>query len=286
MEAGPVPWRYARAQLPVLGSFVRLVASGWRRPGLRPEIPGRPLSRVVSPRASEHLRAYCEHVGAEHQEGEVPPHLFPHWCFPLTGRLVSDLPYRMLSAVNAGCDVRVRRPIPAGERLEVEGWLVSVDEGERRILVKQRFLTSTSSAPGALEADVTLLVPRRGPKGEGRPKAPERVPDLATVVGYIEANARAGLDFAKLTGDFNPLHWSPRYARAFGFPNTILHGFSTAARAWAALEARSGRPLERFTCRFPRPVVLPASLGVFARGREVWVGEAPGDEARLVGSFA
>ena len=57
------------------------------------------------------------------------------------------------------------------------------------------------------------------------------MPADAKEIAFYRLKADAGLDFAKLTGDFNPVHWVPAYARALGFPNTILHGFGTLARA-------------------------------------------------------
>ena len=35
--------------------------------------------------------------------------------------------------------------------------------------------------------------------------------------------------FAKLTGDFNPMHTSDEFARERGFPNRLAHGLLTAA---------------------------------------------------------
>ena len=47
--------------------------------------------------------------------------------------------------------------------------------------------------------------------------------------------SRAGLEFAFLTGDFNPVHWVRRYARAAGFASPILHGFAMMARTMESL---------------------------------------------------
>ena len=37
--------------------------------------------------------------------------------------------------------------------------------------------------------------------------------------------------------------------------------------------------------RFTRPLVLPARVGLYVRGDEVYVGTAPGGPANLVGTF-
>ena len=115
------------------------------------------------------------------------------------------------------------------------------------------------------------------------------MPVDAREIAFFKLRPDAGLDFAKLTGDFNPVHWVPRWARAFGFRNVILHGFGTMARAIEALNrglfAGDVNALAEIDVRFTRPLVLPARVGVYVRDNQVWVGDAPGGPAYLEGSF-
>ena len=105
---------------------------------------------------------------------------------------------------------------------------------------------------------------------------------------------RAGLAFALLTGDFNPVHWVGAYARAAGFATPILHGFAMMARVHEglarALFAGASDRIRVIDVRFKRPLVL-------GRGREVglyqdsvdartfYLSDAPGVRPYLVGSF-
>jgi len=115
------------------------------------------------------------------------------------------------------------------------------------------------------------------------------VPVDAREIAFFKLKPDAGLDFAKLTGDFNPVHWVPRWAKAFGFRNVILHGFGTMARAIEALNrgllAGDVDALQEIDVRFTRPLVLPARVGVYVRENKIWVGDAPGGPAYLEGSF-
>jgi acyl dehydratase len=120
------------------------------------------------------------------------------------------------------------------------------------------------------------------------------VPEDARELGFWRLRADAGLDFAKLTGDFNPVHWVPAYARAFGFRNCILHGFATMARAMEGLHrgllsGDTGR-IRTLDVQFTSPLVLPARVGLYvAHGddgaRRVWVGDGRGGRAQLAGTF-
>ena len=284
-----VSWRYARYQVPVLGGLIRLALSGLAAPlrtGRGIDGPSEPASAFRWRRAPVNrdlLRAYLRHVGGAEDGDALPPHLFPYWCFPVAGRLGGRLPWAMSRAVNAGCSVQVRRPLPRNEALEVQGWIAQTEQSERKLLVTMRFVTSTRSAPDALETDLVLLVPRGG--GKKRSSQAEPIPGSAREMASCVLGASAGLDFAKLTGDFNPLHWSSAYARRLGFASVILQGLATAARAWVALETGEGRTLHAFECRFSRPVPLPSTMRIYAEGERFWVGLSASDAPRLIGRF-
>jgi acyl dehydratase len=65
--------------------------------------------------------------------------------------------------------------------------------------------------------------------------------------------------YAGASGDFNPIHWSERTARAVGLPGVIAHGMFTMALAGRAATAWAGTPdaVIDFGVRFTRPVPVP-----------------------------
>lgn len=65
--------------------------------------------------------------------------------------------------------------------------------------------------------------------------------------------------YAGASGDFNPIHWSERTARAVGLPGVIAHGMLTMALAGRALTGWAGAPdaVLDFSVRFTRPVPVP-----------------------------
>jgi acyl dehydratase len=59
--------------------------------------------------------------------------------------------------------------------------------------------------------------------------------------------------YAGASGDFNPIHIDPEFAKAVGLPNTILHGlYMMGLAARAATEAAGGDPgsLKRLSVQF------------------------------------
>jgi acyl dehydratase len=65
--------------------------------------------------------------------------------------------------------------------------------------------------------------------------------------------------YAGASGDFNPIHWSERTARAVGLPGVIAHGMFTMALAGRAVTEWAGAPdaVVDLGVRFIRPVPVP-----------------------------
>ncbi|MGH3678826.1 MAG: MaoC family dehydratase [Natronosporangium sp.] len=65
--------------------------------------------------------------------------------------------------------------------------------------------------------------------------------------------------YAGASGDFNPIHWSERTARAVGLPGVIAHGMLTMALAGRAVTGWAGAPdaVLDLGVRFTRPVPVP-----------------------------
>ncbi len=147
----------------------------------------------------------------------------------------------------------------------------------------------------ALLADLRVLIPlARSSSSGGAERKPHKpkplVPASSRELSRARLSRSAGADFAKLTGDFNPIHWLAPYARAVGFRGVILHGFGMFARAHEALVRGllSGDALRirSLSADFTRPLVLPADCGVYLHGDdEVIVGDAPGGAAYMMGKF-
>jgi acyl dehydratase len=65
--------------------------------------------------------------------------------------------------------------------------------------------------------------------------------------------------YAGASGDFNPIHWNERTARAVGLPDVIAHGMFTMALAGRFVTEWAGDPaaVTEYGVRFSSPVVVP-----------------------------
>ena len=254
-------------------------------------LPGKELTARVLPRSPALVRDYVRHVGGDPAAyaRTVPAHMFPQWSVPLAAKTLAGLPYPLLKVINSGCRLTVNAPLPAGEPLDVRARLENVEDDGHRVLLRQRIVTGTSKCPDAIVAELSLTVAI----GNGAPRAPRKqsvcVPPGAREIAFWKLGPDAGLAFAMLTGDFNPIHWVRPYARAFGFASTVLHGFATMARTMEGLHrglfAGAINRIGVLGVRFTRPLLLPARVGLYLDGRDITVGDAPGGPAYLVGRF-
>lgn len=275
--------RHLLHQRPVLKAFWDTA----RAPRGTASAPGPVLEQVVPPRPRDLVDAYMRHVGGPRMRRELPAHLFPQWGFPLLSRTLHGLPYDLSKTLNGGCRLVRHAPLPLDEPLHLRAQLVDVDDDGTRAILTQTLWTGTASSPDAVEATVRAFLPLAKREGSPRKQRP-LVPVDATLLQGWRVGPSAGRTFAALTGDVNPIHWMPLAARAAGFRNVILHGFSTFARTIEALHtvrfAGDRRRLHAIDVRFTRPLVLPARPAVFLTGDRVHVGLTPGGPCFLEGT--
>jgi acyl dehydratase len=281
-----VPYRHLRHQLPVIASLGGTAIAALRK--TKRAAPAEEIVQTIAPRPRELVRDYVRHVGGDPSayKHTLPPHLFPQWGFPLAARTLAGLPYPVARVLNGGCRLEMRAPLPADKPLTVRARLLDIDDDGRRAVLRQQVITGTDETPDALIATLYAIVPLA--KGAEK-KQPVRVPDDARELAYWRIAPDAGAAFAALTGDVNPIHWLAPYARAAGFKNPILHGFATIARAFEGLVrarlAGDPRRLRTLDARLTRPLTLPAQVGLYTRGGDLWVADAPGGPAYLAAAY-
>ncbi len=148
------------------------------------------------------------------------------------------------------------------------------DRGAERgaVLVLERTIDDARSGVRYCTLRQTLLL--RGDGGFGGPPAsaaPSLIPDRAPdVSARALVSPRAALIY-RLSGDLNPLHADPEFARRAGFDRPILHGLASYAMAGVAVARACGVTPSRVAalqCRFSG-VVFPGDAIGFKIWREV-----------------
>lgn len=285
--------KHVIAQRHVVSAMARAVAlSAIKKPRGAPKTPGPEVRLVVSAPGDDLVLDFVRLVGGDPgaYKREIPAHLFSHWAFPAVVRALEGVPYPTPKIMNAGCTLHVSKPLPKGEALEVRARLTSIDDNGRRALLGVEVITSTKSQGEALRAEFRAIVPLSGGGKDKKDAEKPRIPNDAREVASFDLPKTAGLDYAKATGDFNPIHWSSRYAKAMGFKNVILHGFGSLSWAYEGLArglfSGNVKRIATLDVNFVRPLVLPCRVGLFVWGSgEVGLGGAPGGPAYMLGTY-
>lgn len=120
-------------------------------------------------------------------------------------------------------------------------------------------LETEGSAAGAavFSCSSTYLIRR----GDGGVKQANTSPDLSgALLAQWTLDTGAGRRYARLSGDWNPIHLTGWSARLMGMRRPIIHGMHTLASCCAALENASGRLAVRIECRFRSPIALGSAV--------------------------
>ncbi|RUO25697.1 acyl dehydratase [Aliidiomarina minuta] len=96
-----------------------------------------------------------------------------------------------------------------------------------------------------------------------------------------------GRSYARLSGDYNPIHLHPWLSRWFGFNQPIIHGMYSVAQAQADLEKYHVKPVRMMNIAFKRPLSLPNQVvsHIDVEQSKLMVTNADGSKAFLDGSY-
>ncbi|MGH8334779.1 MAG: MaoC family dehydratase, partial [Pseudomonas sp.] len=83
-------------------------------------------------------------------------------------------------------------------------------------------------------------------------------------VDHWKAPSDIWRQYAKVSGDYNPIHLSAVSAKLFGFPTAIAHGLWNKARTLAALSEYLPAANVEIAVQFRKPVRLPSEVTLLA----------------------
>jgi acyl dehydratase len=177
-----------------------------------------------------------------------------------------------LLVVHGEQKLTLHKPLPAAAKIVVDsGVLGAWDKGKDKgaIIVTESVIKEKSSGDKLCTLQSTIFA--RGDGGFGGPregapephKIPDRKPDMT-----VDADTRPDQALLyRLSGDRNPLHSDPEFAKAAGFPRPILHGLCTYGTSCRAIISSSvcdydSAKITGFDVRFSSPVFPGETISV------------------------
>ena len=238
--------------------YLKAACSAGRKPKGVPSIPALATAIHGQRIDAANLAAYNAICGFT--PSEFLPIPYPQIvAAPLHIHLMNErgFPLPLLGIVHVRNVIEQQRPLRADEAFDI-----AVRTGESRsVRAGLEFdLHTEFSVDGSLQwSAVTTVLYRMGKPSGARAK-----PQAATVVlsEYREFSVPedTGRRYAKVCGDYNPIHLYPWTAKLFGFPRAIAHGMWSLARC-AALVQPAGQP-RRLEVSFKQPLLLPGKVAV------------------------
>lgn len=190
------------------------------------------------------------------------------------GGLMSTVDIDLKNVLHGEQTITCHRPLPPQARVRTTGRLTEVwDKGKAAVLVTE---ADTEDDDGPLFTTRSSIFVRnaggfggeRGPSTAGVNQPPETDPDV--VVEDVTRPEQAAI--YRLSGDRNPMHIDPGFAKAAGFPGPFLHGLCTYGFV--------GRALLSALCAGD-----PSRFGTFSArfADQVWPGDTIITKAWVVG---
>ncbi|RDA90151.1 hypothetical protein CP533_2202 [Ophiocordyceps camponoti-saundersi (nom. inval.)] len=153
-------------------------------------------------------------------------------------------------------------PIPTSARLVSRGKLVEVvDKGAAAVVRNAITTVDAQSGRDVFYNELTIFLRGCGgfggqskAKDRGAATATNQPPDRAPDAVVEEKTSVDQAAVYRLSGDYNPLHIDPSFAKMGGFKAPILHGLCTFGVAAKAVYERFG-PFQNIKVRFAGPVI-------------------------------
>lgn len=223
----------------------------------------------VNPEAVAAYRKVCGFA-----DSPMLPATYPHiLAFGLQLQLLTarEFPFPLLGLVHLSNRIRVFRPMGGVSEVRVSVHTRNLQPHAKGATFD--LITTVEDSLGLLwEGESRMLC--RGVKLEGEtPEQSLPTPNTVSELTRWQAPSDIGRRYARVSGDYNPIHLSALTAKLFGFPQAIAHGLWNKARTVAALHEHLPAANIEIYVEFKKPVRLP--------GQVILLSSAPGSGGEL-----
>ncbi|WP_197416131.1 MaoC/PaaZ C-terminal domain-containing protein [Mycobacterium sp. GA-1199] len=210
----------------------------------------------------ENVAAYAAVTGL--QFGDTVPLTYPFaLTFPTLMSLVTgfDFPFAAMGSVHIENHITQYRPIAVTDSVSVKVHAENLREHRRGLLVD--IVTDVNVGNEQAWHQITTFLHQQRTSLSDEPKPPpQKPPKLGPPNAMLRITPGQIRHYASVGGDHNPIHTNSVAAKLFGFPTVIAHGMFSAAAVLANIEGQLPDAV-KYSVKFAKPVVLPASAGLY-----------------------
>jgi len=228
----------------------------------RDRVPERVVTVPELPIDRANVAAYAAVTGLRY--GDHVPITYPFLlAFPSVMSLLSgfDFPFTAVGAVHVENQITAHRPIAVTDTLAVKVRAQNLREHRKGLLVD--FLSDVSVGNDVVWQQVSTFLHQQrtslSDEAKPEPAAQHKLPPPNAVLRITSGKIRR---YAAVSGDLNPIHTSSVGAKLFGFPTAVAHGMFGAAAVLANIAGQLPDAV-RYSVKFGKPVLLPATAGLY-----------------------
>lgn len=212
--------------------------------------------------SAAHIQRYREVCAVPSSVTGLPPAYLHVLAMPLHMQLfvVKNFPVKVLGLIHLRNTIRVLGPVderaPLRMRVHFET-LRLTDYGQ-----EYDFTTSYQQNGAIVWEEVSTMFARgnSAPKEGAKRPTIERSnhPDSGVATETLAVAGDTGWRYARVSGDFNPIHLTARTAKMFGFKQAVAHGMWSMGRCLASAAPQLPNARIQVDTQFKLPVYIPS----------------------------
>ena len=191
----------------------------------------------------------------------------------------TEFPFPALGIIHTQQKMKCHHPLSSAP-FTIKTWV----QGHRVVRVGAEFSVHTQVHQNdilAWEAEMIILT--KAVKGHGQKE--ERIEpkiEKSTQQSTWSFPSDLGRQYAKVSGDYNPIHLYPLTAKLFGMPRHIIHGMYSVGKALSCLPLST----TEVDISFRRPIFLPAKVEFLAEENQFIIQNPKNQKIHLFGSHS
>jgi acyl dehydratase len=212
--------------------------------------------------SAAHLQRYREVCAVPASVKGLPPAYLHVLAMPLHMQLfvVKNFPVKVLGLIHLRNTIRVLAPVDERAPLRLRVGFDTMRETD--FGQEYDFTTSYEQNGVAVWEEISTMFARgtSGPKEGSKRPVIERSnhPESGTHTDTLEVAENTGWRYARVSGDFNPIHLTARTAQMFGFKQAVAHGMWSMGRCLASAAPHLPDVKIQIDTQFKLPVYIPS----------------------------
>jgi acyl dehydratase len=213
--------------------------------------------------STAHIQRYREICCVPAGATGLPPAYLHVLAMPLHMQLfvVKNFPVKVLGLIHLRNTIRVLAPVDVRVPLRLS---VLFDTMRETDMGQEYDFTTRYEQNGVVvwEEISTMFARGTSPPKEGVSRRPQiersNHPDIGTSSDLLEVAPDTGWRYARVSGDFNPIHLTARTAQMFGFKQAVAHGMWSMGRCLASASPHMANERIQIDTQFKLPVYIPS----------------------------